>query len=159
MIGIYYHLPVFGWAKPVPVDARNFKEPFRDMGLVAAAGPASNVVLAVISTALLAITIRVEALQTWVAIAQLLVAMIQLNLMLAVLTLLPCPPLDGFRIIQGLLPKGTAIRIQHFERYSVLILVVLLFSGGLKYLYIPVAWGFYLLMGLAGIPIGGATGS
>lgn len=148
---IYYGWPFFGWAKPVPIDARHFKNPRRDLALVAAAGPASNILLALISTALLALWIRLpieskilETVQIFSAIS------IQVNLMLAFFNLIPLPPLDGFNVLQGFLSPKLSSRLYEFQRYSNVILIVLLFSGGFRYLAAPVMGIFNFLLTLAG---------
>ncbi len=139
---IYYGLPFFGWAKPVPVDVRNFKHPRRDMALVAAAGPASNLLLAGIAALVLGGAVRTE----WVvfgsdlsSIVQVLALVsIQVNLFLAVFNLLPIPPLDGFNILQAFIPLRWAAWLYRFSPASSVLLLVLLLSGGLRYLGMPV---------------------
>lgn len=147
----------FGWAKPVPVNPRHFRDPRRGMLLVAAAGPATNIVLAFVirlTTALLP--------QAWLA-GGYLPAAIQyayiINLYLAVFNLLPIPPLDGSRILAGLVPRATAVFIDSLTTYGWLILVVLLWTGGTRLLLLPVvgwfdsliAVGVRSLLSLAGL--------
>jgi Zn-dependent protease len=116
---------VFGYAKPVPVKFGNLRDPKRDMIWVAAAGPAMNVLLALISAfgVFEAILLGV-APDSW--IMQGLVTSIRLNLVLAILNLMPLPPLDGGRVVTGLLPEPLARPYAQLERFGMLILIGLL---------------------------------
>lgn len=123
------HAPVFGWAKPVPVDYRRLKHPRRDMVLVALAGPGMNLLLAVVGAILLAVTIVVSGGARGFGSA--LVAanalnFIAINVFLAVFNLLPVPPFDGGHVVEGLLPPAAAARFARIGRYSLLVFVVLL---------------------------------
>lgn len=152
-MGLYYQFPVFGWAKPVPVDPRNFERPFRSMALVAAAGPASNLILACFATVILAVVARFEfGIQNQVA--TFLVLMIQINIMLCVFNLLPLPPLDGFRIIQGFLSLKHNALLFKVERYGLFILLAIFFFGGLRFIAIPIQ---YLTQNLIQIALAGIT--
>lgn len=106
------HLPVFGWAKPVPVVAQRLRNPRRDMMLVAIAGPGSNLVLAAIGAVVLGLLSRALAgADTGLAgrfIAQNLYFFIQFNVFLALFNLLPIPPFDGSHVVEGLLPRRAA---------------------------------------------------
>jgi Zn-dependent protease len=116
---------MFGWAKPVPVAAWKFANPRRAMMVVAAAGPAMNFVLAFLaSVALLAVYPDAELDDARVAIA-FLIAFIEFNLVLGLFNLLPLPPLDGGRIVVGLLPEGLARRWAAVERYGIVIVLLL----------------------------------
>ncbi|MGD8843359.1 MAG: site-2 protease family protein [Gammaproteobacteria bacterium] len=134
---------VFGWAKPVPVDWRNFQHPKRDMAWVAAAGPASNLVMGLIWALLARLALMLPA-DNW-AKAPLLfmgVAGVFINTILMVLNLLPLPPLDGGRVLTGLLPRAWAYRFARIEPYGFMILLVLLMSGLLS----KVMWPFVQLI-------------
>ncbi|MGR9046637.1 MAG: site-2 protease family protein [Gammaproteobacteria bacterium] len=122
---------IFGWAKPVPVDARNFKNPRHDMAIVALAGPVSNLLMAVAwaLTARLGVALNTEFVSMPLIYSG--IAGISINLVLALINLLPIPPLDGSRIIAGLLPSRWAWRYNQLERYGFIILLLLLFTGGL----------------------------
>ncbi|MDD5275992.1 MAG: site-2 protease family protein [Methylovulum sp.] len=123
---------IFGWAKPVPVDGRNFKKPLHDMAIVALAGPVANFLMA-LAWALLArvgVTIGIEAIS--LPLIYMGIAGISINLVLALINLLPIPPLDGSRILTGLLPPRLAWKYNQLERYGFIILVVLLYSGFLN---------------------------
>lgn len=117
---------LFGWAKPVPVNFQRLGSPRRDMVLVAAAGPGTNLVLAAISALLFhAIPFLPKALALWSA--HVLYNSIQLNLVLAVFNLMPIPPLDGGRIAVGLLPAPLAKRLAGLEPYGLGILIGAIF--------------------------------
>jgi Zn-dependent protease len=130
---------LFGWAKPVPVDASAFRSPRRDLGLVAAAGPGANLLMALGWAILLKLlvlgAVNVEFLML---MAQ---AGILCNLGLAVLNLLPVPPLDGGRIVASLLPLRAAIVWYRLERFGLLIVLALLATGLLGAIITP-AIGF-----------------
>ena len=116
---------LFGYAKPVPVNFRALRSPKRDMVWVAAAGPAMNILLALVSAALIAIP-------AWLGIAEgavlreVLWFSIRINLVLAILNMLPIPPLDGGRVAVGLLPQPYSLALARLSRYGML-LVILLF--------------------------------
>jgi Zn-dependent protease len=150
-LAIYTGAPFFGWAKPVPVDIRNLKRGRKDYALVAAAGPVANILLALISTAILFILIRLPLQHNVLETIQIFsVVGIQVNLMLAFFNLLPIAPLDGFNVIQGFLPERAAVFFSKLTRFSGLILIFLLLTGGLRYLAIPVNIVFRFLVNLAG---------
>ncbi len=119
---------LFGWAKPVPVDFRRLRNPKKDMLWVAAAGPASNFVMAVFWA--LVMKFSVNAPEAFVLpMALMAKAGVTINIVLMVLNLLPLPPLDGGRIAVSLLPMKLARPFAQIERYGFIILIVLLFSG------------------------------
>jgi Zn-dependent protease len=117
---------LFGYAKPVPVDFRALNNPRRDMVLVAAAGPATNLLLAIAAGFLvhLAVTLP-EALGQWTLLN--LRNAILINVILAVFNMLPLPPLDGGRVLVGLLPRVLATPLARLEPYGMMILIGLLF--------------------------------
>jgi Zn-dependent protease len=123
------HAPLFGWAKPVPVNYRRLKNPRRDKVLVALAGPGMNLLLALVGSALLAATIAwsggardgAAAIVAANALNFLLI-----NIFLGVFNLLPVPPFDGGHVVEGLLPPQAAQRFAAIGRYSLLVLIVLL---------------------------------
>lgn len=117
---------LFGYAKPVPVNFSRLHNPKRDMVWVAAAGPATNVLLALVSGWLLhATTYLSPTAGEWAATN--LINSIQINAALAVFNMIPLPPLDGGRVAVGLLPRPLAIPLARTERYGMLILMFLLF--------------------------------
>ena len=116
---------IFGYAKPVPVKFGALRNPKRDMIWVAAAGPAMNVVLALISAlGIVAVLLLHVAPDSWAIAA--LVFSVQINLVLAILNLMPLPPLDGGRVMTGLLPLRLAIAYARIERFGMLIIIALL---------------------------------
>jgi Zn-dependent protease len=123
----------FGWAKPVPVDARYLRRPRQDMILISAAGPISNLVLA----AVVAFGYRmlpwgiVGADWAWLVlpIRAMLRAGVWINVLLAVFNLLPIPPLDGSRVVSGFLPLRQAISYSRLEPYGFVIIFLLFFTG------------------------------
>ncbi|MBP9725903.1 MAG: site-2 protease family protein [Gammaproteobacteria bacterium] len=131
---------VFGWAKPVPVNSRNLKNPSHDMIWVAAAGPAANGVMALCWAAILKISILffVEQPLVFVPIKTMAQIGIQINLILLALNLVPIPPLDGSKILMGLLPGPMAYRLSLLEPYGFFIVLALLYFGILGAVLEPV---------------------
>jgi Zn-dependent protease len=123
------HAPVFGWAKPVPVNYRKLRNPRRDMVLVALAGPGMNLLLALLGALLLGATVALSGGADEGA-ARLIAAnalnFILINVFLAVFNLLPVPPFDGGHVIEGLLPPALARRFAGIGRFSLLVFVILL---------------------------------
>lgn len=119
---------LFGWAKPVPVDWSRLRRPKRDMLWVALAGPASNLVMAVIWAIGLRVLAETGATSSdfWV---QMTIAGIQVNLILMALNLVPLPPLDGGRIVFSLLPDRMAWQYSKIEPYGIVILIILMLTG------------------------------
>lgn len=127
---------LFGWAKPVPVDFRRLHHPKKDMLWVAAAGPASNFVMAVFWA--LVLKFSVHAPEAFVLPLSLMAkAGVTINIVLMVLNLLPLPPLDGGRIAVSLLPIRLARPFAQIERYGFIILIILLFTGVLGQILTP----------------------
>ena len=133
--------PIIGWAKPVPVDASNLARPRQDFLFIAAAGPASNLVLAMMASVVMRM-VPVSpvdfgigpAVPVWTIAAM----VFELNLLLAVFNMLPVPPLDGGNVLAGLLPAGLARAYdQVLRRWGFLVLYGLLLTGALSYLIEP----------------------
>jgi Zn-dependent protease len=133
--------PLIGWAKPVPVSVRRLAHPRRDYVLVAAAGPVSNLALAVVADLLLHVIpispVRLGEPNVSAPIASMLVRAVQLNVLLAVFNMIPVPPLDGGNILAGLLPFDLARGFDRLRPYGFLILYALMLTGGLEYLVGP----------------------
>ena len=136
---------LFGWAKPVPVDFRRLRNPKKDMLWVAAAGPASNFVMAIFWVLLMKFSVNVP--EAFVLPMTLMAkAGVSINIVLMVLNLLPLPPLDGGRIAVSLLPMRLARPFAQIERYGFIILIVLLFSGVLSRILDPLINLVYALI-------------
>lgn len=114
---------IFGWAKPVPISFGRLGSPRRDMILVAAAGPGINLILAVASGVALALLPLSDSSPVVLA----LFISIEINILLAIFNMLPLPPLDGGRVVTGLLPASLARPFANLERYGLFILVGLIF--------------------------------
>ncbi len=134
----------FGWAKPVPVNPRYFKMPLKDMLWVALAGPVTNLILAFLSALLLKLLVQIAQLlpaMLFTPLVTMLQVSVMMNVMLCVFNFLPIPPLDGSRIVTGLLPTEAAVQYMRFEQYGVLILIGLMLTGVLGYLISPLYQG------------------
>lgn len=120
-----------GWAKPVPVDYRNLKNPLRDIIWVSAAGPVANLscacLLALVLHGLVAAGLFREPTLPIYYLGQMFILGVQVNLVLAMFNLLPLPPLDGSGIVTGLLPLRLAMRYQELKRYGFALLLALIF--------------------------------
>ena len=131
-------VPLIGWAKPVPVDIRQLRHPRRDYMLVAAAGPASNLVMAVIAAALLAVIpvspMVLDEPNISVPIATLLTVAVTLNLLLAVFNMIPVPPLDGGNVLAGLLPPRLAMAFDQLRPYGFLLIYLVILTPLFDYL-------------------------
>jgi Zn-dependent protease len=146
---------LFGWAKPVPVDWRKFKDPRRDMAVVAAAGPLSNLAMALAWGMVFKIGSMMDADQgIWTGVMLMARAGILINVSLMVLNLLPLPPLDGGKVAIGLLPARAALALARLEPYGMLILVVLVMTNVLSTLLSwPQATVVSLIVRLFDLPV------
>lgn len=115
---------LFGWAKPVPVDPYNLQHPKKDMALISLAGPLSNIIMALI----LSIFLRIFAtIFPQTSIIPLFIYLIGFNIALAVFNLIPVNPLDGSKILVGLLPHKYSIKFNSvLERYGILLIAILI---------------------------------
>jgi len=135
-------VPLIGWAKPVPVNPRQLRHPRRDYVCVAAAGPASNLLMAVAAAAVLRVLpvspVTLGEPNVSAPLAALLGQALRLNVLLAVFNMIPIPPLDGGNVLSGVLPARVAFRFNAILRpYGFLILYALMLTRGFEYLVIP----------------------
>jgi Zn-dependent protease len=148
LFGMITRTPVIGWAKPVPVNPHNLRRPHTDMIWVALAGPAMNLVLAVAS----ALAIKWFPDPSWWAASPLatsiaiplfgmLNASMWINVGLAIFNLLPVPPLDGARVLNGVLPRRQAITFSQLEPYGFIILLLLFMTGAIQQVIFPLIRG------------------
>ena len=146
-------MALFGWAKPVPVVQRNLRQPRRDMGVVAAAGPGANLLMTLAwGLALKALVVLGLATSESEFFVRMCLAGITVNLVLAVLNLMPVPPLDGGRILVSLLPPRLAEPVARLEPYGLFILLALLATGWLGGIVLPVvSFGYDALIMLLGL--------
>lgn len=133
--------PILGWAKPVPVDGRYLKNFRRDFMWIALAGPASNLLLAVLASALLRalplMPVSVGAIALVEPLLQFAYGFFRINILLAVFNMIPVPPLDGSNVVAALLPPGLAIKWDQVRQYGIFILYGLMLSGVLGTLIGP----------------------
>lgn len=139
IIAAVSHLPLIGWAKPVPVSARNLANPRRDFMLVAAAGPISNLLQAFVAALLFRLAVGItdapDVYASPLVTASFLA--VQINLLLAFFNLIPVPPLDGGNVLLGLLPPNLAIAYARVRQYGFLVLYALLLTGVASALIMP----------------------
>ena len=133
---------LLGWAKPVPVDWRNLRKPRHDMAWVAVAGPAANLLMLIFWTLLLKVMLLSGVAEQNFALPFVAMSMagIFINITLMVLNLIPIPPLDGSRIVSALLPARLSIIYNRLEAYGMMIVLLLMFTGILSDLFMPVVF-------------------
>jgi len=144
LIAMVTNVPLIGWAKPVPVNVKNLKRGRRDYVLVAAAGPASNLLIAVVASVALGLVtvspMRVGEPNVSAPLAALLAQAVPLNILLAVFNMIPIPPLDGGNVLGGLLPQPIGAKYDALMRpYGFVLLYALILTRGFDYVVIPPA--------------------
>ena len=155
LIAMLTNVPLIGWAKPVPVDSRFLKHPKRDFGIIAAAGPASNILMAVIGAIICALLPTpapgdIAGRAVLSAPREIFQWFTYLNVMLAVFNMIPVPPLDGGNVLVGVLPHAGGQLVERLRPYGFILLYALMLSGVLSSFVWPVAASIARL--LLGIP-------
>jgi Zn-dependent protease len=129
----------FGWAKPVPINSRYFKNPRRDIAIVSFAGPAGNFVSALATGIIYRILMETSsALLANFAIKTLLLNMLFINIGLGVFNLIPIPPLDGSKVLSVLLPASQLDKYFYLERYGMFIILILVFTHVIDAFIFPI---------------------
>lgn len=155
LISMVTHVPLLGWAKPVPVDPRNLKRPKQDMFWIAAAGPLSNILLAVLGTIGIAVILKTMTGEVMTegstvnTVAKFLSSFILVNMVLAVLNLLPIHPLDGGKILARFLPDRLNQKLEDMQMMTGLILMGFFLIGGFRIIAIPAQFATNFLLSLA----------
>jgi Zn-dependent protease len=139
LIAAVSNLPIIGWAKPVPVNTSRLAHPRRDFMIIAAAGPASNIALAVIAAVLVQWLPSPGLAPTNRLVVDVLFAAASINIFLAVFNLVPIPPLDGGNVLAGLLPPNAADVFDKMRPFGFIILYALMFTGILSRMIVPPA--------------------
>lgn len=122
----------FGWGKPVPFNPINLKNPKRDSALIAFAGPMSNFIMA------LGFTLIVKLIGVSSLLSAILLPLVYYNLILGVFNLIPVHPLDGFKVVAGILPPNLYIQWMQMQSYGVVILIILIFTNSLSVVIGPI---------------------
>jgi Zn-dependent protease len=160
LLQIFTHVPLIGWAKPVPFNPANLRHPGRDDMLISAAGPGFNIILALAAAALWRLGDFLLGGQaegfghtTWVFLQLVLPVFMQINILLAVFNLIPFPPLDGSWIVYHLLPRGLAERYRAFGAQWGFVAVLLLLFTGVARTFIGAGYAVFspILRAIAGL--------
>jgi Zn-dependent protease len=141
LIAMLSGVPLIGWAKPVPVNMHNLRDPRRDFAIVALAGPVSNLILSAGAAILLRVLSPfIPESAGWSSEAiNFLFQIVRLNTLLAIFNMIPVPPLDGGNVLMGLVPERVALGISWLRPYGFLIIYALMFTGTLSLYIFPLA--------------------
>lgn len=145
LLALFTGLPVFGWAKPVPVDEYALKNPVKDMFWIALAGPLSNFCLALISGFLIFLVYLFHFIEISKYVFQLLEVFIFINLLLGLFNLIPLHPLDGAKVFARFLKAQWNQFLEDNQMYSSMLLIVIFIAGGFQLLVYPVTVLTYFL--------------
>ena len=138
---LFIVLAGIGWGRPVQFNPYNLKNPRRDGAIIAVAGPLSNILLAFLGVVLYIVLSTLGLID--ISVVQILRQFIFLNIALAVFNMIPLEPLDGFKVVAGLLPGHLALQWHETARYGIYVLLILLITGGIERIIFPVS-GFIL---------------
>lgn len=145
---IFHTSFLFGWAKPVPISPRNFKNPRKGMALVAVAGPLANLGMGILWAIVMRIAFVLQPSLPWIGLLVYMgFAGVSINVVLLVFNLIPLPPLDGGRVLVGLLPRDAANVVDRVEPYGFYIIILLLVIGAFNVILAPpIMWLSSLLL-------------
>lgn len=148
---IVFNIPIFfGWAKPVPVNARNLKNIRSDMFWIALAGPVSNLLLAGLASIFVYFSLKIGFLGDFTkTVFELMKMFVKINLFLAIFNILPIHPLDGGKVLARFLPASINYKLEQNEQITSMILLMLVMTGALHILSIPVDALYTFLMTFA----------
>lgn len=137
LVALFTGLPVFGWAKPVPVNEANLEDPIKDMFWIALAGPLSNFLMAFVTSFLMLILYFFPIPSFSGTIQQLLQAFIFINLLLGMFNMIPLHPLDGGKVIARFLKPRYRLLLEEYQGYSSMLLIFIFIMGGFQYISYP----------------------
>jgi Zn-dependent protease len=166
LLQFFTHLPLIGWAKPVPINASHLRNPRRDQILISLAGPGSNLIVGIGAFLVLAV-VKLTSAQAGGLLVQMVMSMgiphqksllvplmgmlffaLIINMALAMFNIIPIPPLDGHWILYGLLPDSAGRMLEGISSYGFLLLYGLMFLGMFRFIFIPVYWMLSVLLAL-----------